>query len=73
MPLGRLEPRVLRTLDAIHLAAALAVGDDLDVVVTYDERMTQLLSSGWSLLPRASVSLCSVIPSARLRTWSMER
>jgi predicted nucleic acid-binding protein len=36
---GTLEPRVLRTLDAIHLATALAVGDDLDSVVTYDERM----------------------------------
>lgn len=36
---GTLEPRILRTLDAIHLATALAVGDDLDTVVTYDERM----------------------------------
>ena len=36
---GILEPRILRTLDAIHLATALAIGDDLDAVVTYDERM----------------------------------
>jgi predicted nucleic acid-binding protein len=36
---GILEPQVLRTLDAIHLATALAVGDDLDAIVTYDERM----------------------------------
>lgn len=36
---GLLEPGVLRTLDAIHVATALAIGDDLDVVVTYDERM----------------------------------
>lgn len=36
---GTLTPQVLRTLDAIHLATALAVGDDLDVIVTYDERM----------------------------------
>ena len=36
---GTLEPQVLRTLDAIHLATALAVGDDLDTIVTYDERM----------------------------------
>lgn len=36
---GTLEPSVLRTLDAIHIATALAVGDDLDTVVTYDERM----------------------------------
>lgn len=38
---GILEPRVLRTLDAIHLATALAIGDDLDAVVTYDERMIE--------------------------------
>jgi hypothetical protein len=30
---------VLRTLDAIHLATAMAVGDDLEAIVTYDERM----------------------------------
>ena len=36
---GILEPQVLRTLDAIHLATALAVGDDLEAIVTYDERM----------------------------------
>ncbi len=38
---GTLEPLVLRTLDAIHLATAMAVGDDLDVVMTYDERMVE--------------------------------
>lgn len=38
---GALEPRVLRTLDAIHLATALALGDDLDLVVTYDARMAE--------------------------------
>jgi predicted nucleic acid-binding protein len=36
---GLLEPRVMRTLDAIHLATALAIGDDLEAIVTYDERM----------------------------------
>lgn len=36
---GTLEPQVLRTLDAIHLATAMAVGDDLEVIVTFDERM----------------------------------
>ena len=36
---GTLEPQVLRTLDAIHLATAIAVGDDLEAIVTYDERM----------------------------------
>lgn len=38
---GTLDPGVLRTLDAIHLATALAVGDDLDAIVTYDLRMLE--------------------------------
>lgn len=38
---GILEPRMLRTLDAIHVATALAIGDDLDGIVTYDARMTE--------------------------------
>jgi predicted nucleic acid-binding protein len=38
---GILQSGVLRTLDAIHLATALAIGDDLDAVVTYDERMVE--------------------------------
>lgn len=29
----------LRSLDAVHLAAALDLGDDLDTLVTYDERL----------------------------------
>lgn len=36
---GRLGPSGMRTLDAIHLTAALAAGDDLSGVVTYDGRM----------------------------------
>lgn len=34
-----LEPASLRSLDAVHLAAALSVGHDLAGVVTYDARM----------------------------------
>lgn len=34
-----LGPEVLRSLDAIHLAAAHVFGDDLTAVVTYDRRM----------------------------------
>lgn len=34
-----LGPPMLRSLDAIHLAAARALGTRLDVVVTYDRRM----------------------------------
>jgi len=36
---GRLEPSILRALDALHLAAALSLGDDLEAVVTYDDRL----------------------------------
>ncbi|GMQ97796.1 MAG: type II toxin-antitoxin system VapC family toxin [Acidimicrobiia bacterium] len=36
-----LEPDLLRSLDALHLAAALEMGDELDGVVTYDQRMAQ--------------------------------
>jgi predicted nucleic acid-binding protein len=36
---GELDPRELRSLGALHLAAALAVGSDLGVLVTYDERL----------------------------------
>jgi predicted nucleic acid-binding protein len=36
---GRLGPAALRGLDAIHLAAALDLGDDLDALVTYDDRL----------------------------------
>jgi predicted nucleic acid-binding protein len=38
---GRLEPQILRTLDAVHLAAALALGDDLEGIVTYDDRLAE--------------------------------
>lgn len=34
-----LEPDVLRSLDALHLAAALELGDELDGIVTYDDRL----------------------------------
>ncbi len=37
---GELEAS-LRSLDAIHLAAALELGDELEAVVTYDARMTR--------------------------------
>ncbi len=35
----RLDPVELRSLDAVHLASALALGDDLEGVVTYDDRL----------------------------------
>jgi predicted nucleic acid-binding protein len=36
---GTLTPPGLRSLDAVHVAAALSLGDDLDELVTYDARM----------------------------------
>jgi predicted nucleic acid-binding protein len=36
-----LQPPTLRSLDALHLAAALSLGSDLAGVVTYDTRMTE--------------------------------
>lgn len=38
---GRLAPATMRSLDAVHLAAVLRLGDDLDAVVTYDDRLAE--------------------------------
>jgi len=34
-----IEPPTVRTLDAIHLASALALGPELEAFVTYDDRL----------------------------------
>jgi predicted nucleic acid-binding protein len=36
---SRIGPHVLRTLDAIHLATAMSLGDDPEAFVTYDDRL----------------------------------
>jgi uncharacterized protein len=36
---SELEPREMRSLDAVHLAAALTIGSDMGVLVTYDRRL----------------------------------
>ncbi len=38
---GLLDPTSLRSLDAVHLAAALRIGDELDGIVTYDRRLAE--------------------------------
>ncbi len=38
---AELDPTLLRSLDALHLAAALDLGDELDGIVTYDDRLTE--------------------------------
>lgn len=42
---ARLEPRILRSLDAIHLASALSLGADLGAIVTYDGNMATAAAS----------------------------
>ena len=41
---ANLEPRGLRSLDAIHLASALAIRDELSAFVTYDTRLGEAAS-----------------------------
>lgn len=36
---SRLDPVELRSFDAVHLVSALALGDDLEGMVTYDDRL----------------------------------
>jgi predicted nucleic acid-binding protein len=40
-----LDPAVLRTLDAIHIATALTLGDELESIVAYDERLMHAAES----------------------------
>lgn len=42
---SRLPDPMLRSLDAIHLATALLVRDDLDVLLTYDNRLAAAAAS----------------------------
>jgi hypothetical protein len=48
---GTPEPRVLRTLEAIQLATVMAVGEDLEGIVTHDEQMIDAAIKG-----RASIA-----------------
>lgn len=41
---ARIEPVELRSLDALHLASALNLGDDLDILVCYDQRLSDAAS-----------------------------
>lgn len=42
---GRLAPPTLRSLDAIHLASALLLGDELEAFVAYDDRLLDAASA----------------------------
>ena len=41
---AELDPAVLRTLDALHLAVALGFGNELEGVATYDDRLAAAAS-----------------------------
>ena len=45
---GELQPPEVRSLDAIHLATALALGPDLGEIITYDRRMADAAAQ-WGL------------------------
>jgi predicted nucleic acid-binding protein len=48
---ARLEPRTLRSLDAVHLASALSLGDDLGAIVIYDDALsTAAVACGLNVL-----------------------
>ena len=50
-----LEPERLRTLDALHVAAALSLGDDVDGLVAYDDRIAEAaLAQGIEVLAPGS-------------------
>ena len=54
---ARLAPVELRTLDAIHLASALTLGDEFAGVLTYDERMQHAaVTNGLNFVAPASTS-----------------
>jgi uncharacterized protein len=38
---SELDPREMRSLEALHLGAAVTLGSDLGVLVTYDERLAE--------------------------------
>lgn len=40
-----LDSAILRSLDALHRAAALALGDELEGIVTYDDRQAEAARS----------------------------
>ncbi len=38
---ARIDPPALRTPEALHLSVALDLGDDLETIVTYDDRLRE--------------------------------
>ena len=42
---GHVEPAELRTLDAVHVASAVSLADELDVAVAYDARLASAMTT----------------------------
>ena len=55
-------PANLRTLDAVHLAAATELGDDLEGLITYDQRLAAAC---------ASIGIEVIAPGSRPRWWTL--
>ncbi|MFP5579997.1 MAG: type II toxin-antitoxin system VapC family toxin [Acidimicrobiia bacterium] len=47
---ARIDPPALRTLDSLHLAVALDLGDDLESIVTYDDRLAEAATANGLLI-----------------------
>lgn len=47
---ARVDPPALRTLDSLHLAVALDLGDDLESIVTYDDRLAEAATANGVLI-----------------------
>lgn len=51
---ARIRPVTLRSLDAIHLATALSLGDQLGVFMAYDERLVEAAGASSLMVARPS-------------------
>ena len=61
---ARLEPRIVRSLDAIHLASALSLGTDLGAIVTYVGNMAAAAAGcGLQVLAPGSVGKDGTAPA----------
>ena len=47
---ARIDPQALHTLDSLHLAVALDLGDDLESIVTYDDRLAEAATANGVLI-----------------------